>query len=63
MPLLGPGSQAVRAVSEDRETFGLSALSGILLEEVAEATGRDQAQVLADIHRGYLTGRASRPAI
>jgi hypothetical protein len=56
MPLLGPGSQAVRAVSEDRETFGLSALSGILLEEVAEATGRDQAQVLADIHRGYLTG-------
>ena len=37
-----------------RLTFGLSALSGILLEEVAEATGRDQAQVLADIHRGYL---------
>ena len=28
-------------------TFGLSALSGILLEE-------DQAQVLADIHRSYL---------
>jgi len=37
-----------------RLTFGLSALSGILLEEIAEATGRDQAQVLADIHRGYL---------
>jgi len=35
-------------------TFGLSALSGILLAEIAEATGRDQAQVLADIHRGYL---------
>jgi hypothetical protein len=37
-----------------RLTFGLSALSGILLEEVAEATGRETAQVLADIHRGYL---------
>ena len=37
-------------------TFGLSALSGILLEQVAEATGRDQAQVLADIHRIYLAG-------
>ena len=35
-------------------TFGLSALSGILLEQVAEATGRDQIQVLADIHRSYL---------
>jgi hypothetical protein len=35
-------------------TFGLSALSGILLEEVAAATGRDQTQVLADIHRSYL---------
>lgn len=35
-------------------TFGLSALSGILLEQVAEATGRDQVQVLADIHRSYL---------
>ena len=37
-------------------TFGLSALSGILLEQVAEATGRDQVQVLADIHRSYLAG-------
>jgi len=37
-----------------RLAFGLSALSGILLDEVAEATGRDQARVLADIHRGYL---------
>ena len=37
-----------------RLTFGLSALSGILLDEVAEATGREQTQVLADIHRGYL---------
>ena len=37
-----------------RLTFGLSALSGILLAEIAEVTGRDQAQVLADIHRGYL---------
>ena len=37
-----------------RLTFGLSALSGILLEEVAEATGRDQHQILADIHRSYL---------
>ena len=39
-----------------RLTFGLSALSGILLEEVAEATGRDQTQILADIHRSYLAG-------
>jgi hypothetical protein len=37
-------------------TLGLSALSGILLEEVAEATGRDQVQVLADIYRSYLAG-------
>jgi hypothetical protein len=43
------------AESFARLTFGLSALSGILLEEVAEATCREQAQVLADIHRGYLT--------
>ncbi len=35
-------------------TLGLSALSGILLEEVAKATGRDQLQVLADIYRSYL---------
>ncbi len=39
-----------------RLTLGLSALSGILLEEVAEATGRDQLEVLADIHRSYLAG-------
>ena len=39
-----------------RLTFGLSALSGILLAETAETTGRDQAQVLADIYRGYLAG-------
>ncbi len=41
-------------------TFGLSALSGILLDQVAvaEATGRDQVQILADIHRYYLTHRA-----
>ena len=35
-------------------TLGLSALSGILLEQVAEATGRDQLQVLTDIYRSYL---------
>jgi hypothetical protein len=35
-------------------TFGLSALSGILLDQVAEATGRDKIRVLADIHRSYL---------
>ncbi len=35
-------------------TFGLSALSAVLLQEVAEATGRDQTQVLTDIHRSYL---------
>ena len=39
-----------------RLTFGLSALSGILLDEIAQATGRDQTEVLADIYRSYLSG-------
>jgi hypothetical protein len=39
-----------------RLTFGISALSGILLSEISASTGRDQAQVLADIYRGYLAG-------
>ena len=36
-------------------TFGLlRPVRHLLLEQVAEATGRDQVQVLADIHRSYL---------
>ncbi|BCB77181.1 hypothetical protein GCM10022251_57300 [Phytohabitans flavus] len=36
--------------------FGLSALSGILLDDLAEHTGQDRAALLAEIHRAYLTG-------
>lgn len=34
--------------------FGLSALSGILLDHLADETGRDRAAVLAEIHRAHL---------
>ncbi|BCB88831.1 hypothetical protein Psuf_061440 [Phytohabitans suffuscus] len=36
--------------------FGLCALSGILLDQLAEQTGQDRAGLLAEIHRVYLTG-------
>ena len=35
--------------------FGLSALCGILLDEMAERAGIDRAAVLAEVHRLYLT--------
>jgi hypothetical protein len=35
--------------------FGLSALCGILLDDLAENTATDRAAVLADVHRRYLT--------
>jgi hypothetical protein len=41
-----------RAMAE--VTFGLSALSGILLDQLADATGRDRTEILADVHRIYL---------
>ncbi|MGH3821759.1 MAG: hypothetical protein ACRDRA_02775 [Pseudonocardiaceae bacterium] len=35
--------------------FGLSSLSGILLDELAEATGRSRNEVLYAVHLRYLT--------
>ncbi len=35
--------------------FGLSSLSGILLDELAESTGRSRGEVLHAIHLRYLT--------
>jgi hypothetical protein len=35
--------------------FGLSSLSGILLDELAETTGRSRGEVLHAVHRRYLT--------
>lgn len=34
--------------------FGLSSLSGILLDELADATGRSHSEVLHGVHRRYL---------
>jgi len=34
--------------------FGLSALAGILLHELSDATGSDQRELLSRIHRTYL---------
>jgi hypothetical protein len=34
--------------------FGLSALSGILLDRIADLTGQDKSHVLAEIHQLYL---------
>lgn len=46
------GADPGRALAE--LVFGVSALSGILLDQLAQATDRDQAQILANIHRSYL---------
>ncbi len=37
-----------------RLTFGLSALAGILLDDLSAASGQEPAQILADVHRRYL---------
>lgn len=34
--------------------FGLSSLSGILLDDLAESTGRSRGEVLHAVHRRYL---------
>jgi hypothetical protein len=34
--------------------FGLSSLSGILLDELAQSTGRSRGEVLHAVHRRYL---------
>ncbi|HJT05081.1 MAG TPA: hypothetical protein VJ757_15840 [Pseudonocardiaceae bacterium] len=42
--------------------FGLSSLSGILLDELAQATGRSRGEVLHAVHRRYLDpGGLSQP--
>ena len=35
-------------------TFGLTALAGILLDELSDQTGREPDQILAAVHRRYL---------
>jgi hypothetical protein len=42
-------------------TFGLSALAGILLDQLVQATDRDPAALLADIHATYLTTSIVQP--
>lgn len=34
--------------------FGLSALSGILLDQLSDTTGSEQSDLLAAVHRAYL---------
>ena len=57
--------QAVQRVLADRSgegdgaavsqlTFGLSALAGILLDDLSAATGQDPGRILADLHSRYL---------
>ncbi|MGW7370129.1 hypothetical protein ACWGI8_43620 [Streptomyces sp. NPDC054841] len=46
------GDEPAKAVTET--LFGLSALSGILLQELSEATGTDQAELLSRVHSAYL---------
>ncbi|HZA17652.1 MAG TPA: hypothetical protein VE645_12335 [Pseudonocardiaceae bacterium] len=41
--------------------FGLSSLSGILLDELAGATGRSRGEVLHAVHLRYLDPRAGPP--
>jgi hypothetical protein len=41
--------------------FGLSSLSGILLDELAGATGRSHGEVLHAVHLRYLDPRAGPP--
>ncbi|BCJ63957.1 hypothetical protein [Polymorphospora rubra] len=47
------GAEPGRAVAE--LLVGLSALAGLLLDQLAEAGDRDRTQVLAELHRTYLT--------
>lgn len=35
-------------------TFGLSALAGILLDDLSATTGQEPAEILASVHRRYL---------
>ena len=41
--------------------FGLSSLSGILLDELAEATGQSHGEILHAVHRRYLDPEARPP--
>jgi hypothetical protein len=51
------GADPARAVAE--LLFGLSAVGGILLEQLAEAVERSPHELLHDLHRDYLTGPAT----
>jgi hypothetical protein len=50
------GADPAGAVAE--LLFGLSAVGGILLEQLAEAAARSPDELLQDLHRDYLTGPA-----
>jgi hypothetical protein len=52
------GGDTARATAE--LTFGLSALAGILLEDLARTTGRAPTEILSDLHRHYVSGRPDR---
>ncbi len=43
-----------RADPVARLTFGLTALAGILLDDLSANSGRAPGQILADLHRRYL---------
>ncbi len=47
------GADPAQAMAE--LLFGLSALSSILLDDLARLTGRGPAEVLAELHRTYLS--------
>ncbi len=42
------------ALPVTRLTFGLSALAGILLDDLSAASGQEPASILAEVHRRYL---------
>ncbi|MEV0734258.1 hypothetical protein [Polymorphospora sp. NPDC050346] len=46
------GAEPGRAVAE--LLVGLSALAGLLLDQLAEAGDRDRARILTELHRTYL---------
>lgn len=48
------GADPAHAVAE--LLFGLSALSSILLDDLARLTGREPTDVLAELHQSYLSG-------
>jgi len=45
-----PGADAVAQL-----TFGLTALAGILLDDLSASNGKEPVQILAELHRRYLS--------